>query len=354
MSPNDKDVDASHSLKIVIPQCGLCKKTIIKSCLKCAICNKSYHRGCSAKIKKCCEVELSNSTLGDKMSDDSSPMFDLGIKLVNNESTHQDLLLKIISELEAKNSLLIENNSLLKFKIVSLEKEMKIKDTEVVELKKKLSTHMYTDNIGAGVTRSSASGTSVPGCSASADPRSTPVTIDAVTSESATVAPISSRKVKFTREESVPTIHSVHREKLPKQLSGSSSDADKRVETNENRGSEWKVVNRKRPIRKTRKSLVTGSYTGAAEVEGLDKIVALHVSNLKPETSVENLEHFLNRNFTYVKCEKLTSRYPDSYSSFKVLISSCDYGKALNGANWPNKVNVHRFFQRRVTQHPVG
>lgn len=126
-----------------------------------------------------------------------------------------------------------------------------------------------------------------------------------------------------------------------------------RVEINENERSEWKVVNRKRPIRKTRKSLVTGSYKGAAEVEGMEKIKAFHVINLKPETSVENLENYFNRNFFYVKCKKLIFRYPDSYSSFKVLISNSEYEKALNGTNWPKKVNVHRFFlRRRVTQHP--
>ncbi|KAK9882620.1 hypothetical protein WA026_016683 [Henosepilachna vigintioctopunctata] len=104
---------------------------------------------------------------------------------------------------------------------------------------------------------------------------------------------------------------------------------------------------------KPRKTLVVGTDSGAADVEGLDKFKAFHVSNLKPETNVESLQNFLKNKFSKVKCEKLTSRYPDSYASYKVLIPSSEYSKALDTSSWPNKVTVNHFFHKKTKQNRV-
>lgn len=114
---------------------------------------------------------------------------------------------------------------------------------------------------------------------------------------------------------------------------------------------EWKVVSRKRSTHVRNRPLVVGSFSGSTSVEGVEKFKAFHVSNLKPSTTVEDLQSFLNKNFAIAKCEKLSSKYPDSYSSFKVLIPDSDYEKALDGSNWPNKANVHRFFRPRVVNN---
>lgn len=55
-------------------------------------------------------------------------------------------------------------------------------------------------------------------------------------------------------------------------------------------------------------------------MEEIQKYKALYVSNLKPTTTVGDLEDFLKQNFADVKCEPLKSRYPDSYASFKVFM----------------------------------
>lgn len=54
---------------------------------------------------------------------------------------------------------------------------------------------------------------------------------------------------------------------------------------------------------------------------------ALHVSNLKPDTETEDLNKFLLKSFSDVKCEALNSRFPESYSSFKVLIPMAEIDK---------------------------
>lgn len=111
--------------------------------------------------------------------------------------------------------------------------------------------------------------------------------------------------------------------------------------------SRWKVVNYKRSYLRTRKTLITGTYSESSEVEGLDRFRTFHVSNLKPDTTIENLRNILQRNFSNFTCEKLDSRYLEYYSSFKVLIPASDNEKALGSSKWPNKANVNRFFRRR-------
>ncbi|XP_044759583.1 uncharacterized protein LOC123317229 [Coccinella septempunctata] len=111
---------------------------------------------------------------------------------------------------------------------------------------------------------------------------------------------------------------------------------------------EWTDVNYKKPKRKSKSTLVVGSCSGDSTVEGIEKMKFLHVSNLKPDTTADNLLKFLNRNFSnQVKCEPLKSRFPESYSSFKVTILDSEYDKALVPTNWPNRANVRVFFHRR-------
>lgn len=85
-----------------------------------------------------------------------------------------------------------------------------------------------------------------------------------------------------------------------------------------------------------------------SHVEGIEKFIAFHVSNLKPEITANNLQTFLSENFSTVKYEKLVSRYPENYSSLKVLLSSSAYEKVMNASNSPNQANVHCFFSQNL------
>lgn len=77
------------------------------------------------------------------------------------------------------------------------------------------------------------------------------------------------------------------------------------------------------------------------------KFKALHVSNLKSETKPEDLKSFMLTTFSEVKCELLESRYPDSYSSFKVLNPSEQYDNVPVQAHWSNRASFHNSYQRK-------
>lgn len=342
-----KEVEANIHLQVNIPQCGCCKKTIIKNSIKCNICHKSFHPGCGLKVKKCCDIELSNQISGDKMSGNSSPICEITPRGINMESTHHDLLLRIIYELESKNNLLMDKNSLLTYKVESLEIQIKNKQHEIDELNKKFVNIRPDKKHISGVVSKGNSGdshspvTSISAATDALQPHSTKE--EKCVAEYSTAAPLrvkSKPLKKFTLTEVGQAIDKVQMSNNSvKEISKSALRDD------QNSSSEWKVVRNK--SRKPRKTLVVGTGSSDGGVEGLEKFKALHVSNLKPDTTIEELQNFLKNKFSNVKCEKLASRYPDSYSSFKVLIPSTEYDKALNGSNWPNKVTVHHFFHRR-------
>lgn len=113
----------------------------------------------------------------------------------------------------------------------------------------------------------------------------------------------------------------------------------------------WEYIKTKK--NRVRKPLAVGCFSGSTNVVGVDRLKALHVSNLKPGTTAEDFQEFLLTKFSSAKCEILNSKYPDSYSSFKVLIPTSEYKKALDGENWPDKANVRQFFQpKKINQPP--
>lgn len=138
----------------------------------------------------------------------------------------------------------MENNSLLKFEIVSLEKE-----TEVIEVNK-MSINMLNVNTRSFEERSISSD------------KHTSVILG-----STTLTPVAAVNEN-------PPVHDERVKGFSKQLNDFGFNTVTRIED-------------LRPNRKTLKSLVTDTYAGTAEIEGLGKFTVLHVSNLKPETSAE-------------------------------------------------------------------
>lgn len=74
---------------------------------------------------------------------------------------------------------------------------------------------------------------------------------------------------------------------------------------------------------------------------------SLHVYKLQASTSEEEVIQYLkNRGFMGVKCEKLNSRRPDEYSSFKVSVTDTDYDKLNCEETWPTGVRFNHFLHR--------
>lgn len=344
---SSKIVGASMPLQIVIPECSYCKRSIMKNLVKCNSCTKVYHPSCANRTKKCCGEDFQNS--GDLDTGDISPT--ISEKNITKDSTHQDLLLKIIFELESKNMILLENNSLLKYKISTLETEINNKNMEIVNLNKRKNVNIELvkkfDDIPVHNYALAVKGKPVTGAVTDDPPHSTGVPNIIVTAGTST-APAHMTAINKRNKQ-----NNHNRIKTKNVLSKSAVNIEKIAQTEDNNKAEWNVVSHKRSTRKRSKTLVVGTNSSSSNVEGVEKFKAFHLSNLKPGTTVENLELFLKKNFSIVKCEELKSRYPESYSSFKVLVPSSEYDKALVGSNWPNNANVHRFFQQKKVNRPA-
>lgn len=76
-------------------------------------------------------------------------------------------------------------------------------------------------------------------------------------------------------------------------------------------------------------------------------VVSFHVSRFKPEATEEMVKALFRDTFPEIQCEKITSKYPNSYSSFKVSIFESNRKQFLDPEIWPAGIIVSRFFSRR-------
>lgn len=240
---------------------------------------------------------------------------------ISSESSYQDLLLKIIEELEAKNSILIENSSLLKDKITYLENEISDLKKIVNIREERMITDIASEPTYVPVN------VSEPKDVVSFLPRNVSEPKNVVTNDS---------KKGFHDEPKVPkskiasaSINNV--QNITKNTINRDHNSD--IHQNGNKpesNTSWQTVTSGKKRKSFRRALVVGNYSRVSNIEGIEKYKPLHVTNLKPDTTAEELLTFLQPNFTDAKCEALKSKYPESYSSFKVLIAKSQFEKALD------------------------
>lgn len=344
MSSNKK-VDASVAPQSDNSKCGYCKNNVVKSCVKCGVCSKSFHPSCGVKFGKCCgETMIVQSVTDTKECENFEKSSG-----INNDSTMKDLMIKIIEELEARNLLLMENTSLLKTKISDMENKLNEKDVQITTLNKKLKIHTQVPITDKDVLISTAT---IPDVNASTNDReSVKKQLNSTQMQKRSALTVGSGNSKQQQKNKVTSknVNKAIQEAKDIQLMNKYIEMEKDVprEKSEEDKLEWKIQSRKRS--RSQRTLVVGNYGGPSSVEGIEKYKAFHVSNLKPSTTVEELQTFLGKNFTGVRCELVKSRYPESYASFKVLIKESEFEKVLVSTNWPNRSSVHRFFQPRAS-----
>ncbi|KAB0800373.1 hypothetical protein PPYR_06113 [Photinus pyralis] len=100
---------------------------------------------------------------------------------------------------------------------------------------------------------------------------------------------------------------------------------------------------------KTRKnklpSLTTGTCKSECTLKGVAKRLNFHVSRLHPSTSVPQIvNHLINSNIADPHVEKLSSKYPTTYSSFRISILPEFKDTLLMPTTWPVGTCVNRFF----------
>lgn len=127
------------------------------------------------------------------------------------------------------------------------------------------------------------------------------------------------------------------------------------LENDETSKQEWQTVNYKQKTRKNNKPIVgNGSLATNHVLKSTDNFAFLHVYKLHPTTSVQELEDFLKPIVGEIKCEKLNSRNPEYYSSFKLTIDDCHVPEVMSANLWPKGVCINKFFhpRARTQQNP--
>lgn len=299
--------------------CGKCKTKVV-SYVKCVSCEGCYHPSCAKNLKfefydkfsiKCCENVEATSPHEDE-SDNN--FFDAIEELHPNNNVDIRIFKYIIKQ---KDNLIAELRSQIKIlnnRLVSNQ------NSACPSMSTKTSTYKTSDK-----QMTSPSETVNNGGKSSRNYRTTKLNHSTGHMESG--FPL------------IDTIPSADREHISEKDDGKTEKG-------------WRKV-RSKKSKSARKALVVGNYAGSSTVKGIDRKISFHVSNLKPETTVEELQSFLVTNFPEVKCESLKSRYPESYTSFRVEIYHSNYEKAMLAENWPIKACVRNFFRRRDTTPQV-
>nr|CAI5832057.1 unnamed protein product [Callosobruchus analis] len=116
----------------------------------------------------------------------------------------------------------------------------------------------------------------------------------------------------------------------------------------------WKEVRNRRRSSQGR-NLVIGKNAENNSVRGLEKRVVLHVSRVDPSVNIEDMESFLKLNFPEVAVERLQSKFPEIYSSFKVSISQENFSYHRKDSNrwkvrhYVDGANIHLTVTKRPT-----
>ncbi|XP_015833986.2 uncharacterized protein LOC103312450 [Tribolium castaneum] len=96
----------------------------------------------------------------------------------------------------------------------------------------------------------------------------------------------------------------------------------------------------------TRKKSMIGS-SASTVLKSVPKSAHLHLSRLDPDTKVENILDYIKPHVSKANCERLQSKNPTLYSSFKLSVPLGELEQVMNSSIWPCGVTINRFFFRR-------
>lgn len=84
-----------------------------------------------------------------------------------------------------------------------------------------------------------------------------------------------------------------------------------------------------------------------ASIRAATTFRSFHVSKLHPGTTVGELTAYLQPDFEGVRVEKLESRHPEVYSSFRIDVNEANAVRVLEPALWPVGCRVNKFFHTK-------
>lgn len=96
-----------------------------------------------------------------------------------------------------------------------------------------------------------------------------------------------------------------------------------------------------------RKTVVYGTADTNCTIKAVSRYKHFHVFRLDPELSTDVLADYIRtKNVPGARVEKLKSKYPDEYSSFRVSVPDSHANDILDPSFWPKNTCVNRFFFR--------
>lgn len=113
---------------------------------------------------------------------------------------------------------------------------------------------------------------------------------------------------------------------------------------------QWVKIESRRNRKRRGSQAIVGNADHTADgnaIETVPRISSLYISRIKPGTTGEQMEKFIQQYFAEAKCVPLESKYPDQYAAFRVALHDSNMEAALNPEKWPRGALVNRFFQRK-------
>lgn len=117
--------------------------------------------------------------------------------------------------------------------------------------------------------------------------------------------------------------------------------------------SKWEYPRRK--IRRNKNSVIYGNADEDMTFKGVVKYLDYHVYRLPPDFNESDvIEHLASKNISEVMCEKMQSRYPNQYTSFKISVSIKQDKDFRNPKIWPEYVVINRFLPKLLEKNKTN
>ncbi|KAJ3641337.1 hypothetical protein Zmor_027849 [Zophobas morio] len=122
---------------------------------------------------------------------------------------------------------------------------------------------------------------------------------------------------------------------------------DQNNDTDKREDNDWKTITPKKRKLQGKKSVV-GCSDSSLSIQAIPRMGYVHVYRLCPNTTAEQLQQHLVPKVSVINIEKLNSKHPEIYASFKLTVDLNDVNAAMDPKIWPTGTRINRFFHLTV------
>lgn len=303
-----------------LDSCARCKNTV-KTGLKCIKCGKLSHVCCLKLLKNvrflkndtviCCpeasEVAKSSQKVADLSEDEQSKSGEVQVI----EDLTEKITIKFLEELNKQKDQTIENQNIA---IKALKDQVLLLNEKIEQLSQSFSSSSSQRKISAPVET---------------------ISNNSKLNKQLVQLPSTSRTPLFTNNIVGNALHTAHTLQACEQI----------IHLNDN-------VNGNLPFKTQRRNLIVGTQQNSDDHKlkaapfkpKAPSLFFYHATYFDVDVTVEDLTSHLVKYAPNVEVEKLRSRNPDDYASFKITVPSSEAQALMDSSLWPYRVVVNRFF----------